>query len=177
MLRQVKQKDIETKMQNQTIVDLEAQQAMEQLQIKITGPVPAKEQNCLQPMQRQFCVKTLNKLGVKRFRVSARHLVQQKLVQRVQADSRVDCGSADRINILKRNHDLNTPLVKKQETRLLTAQTSYKTQPFNSCPQPSTPKPSRIRQKQQSERLHDCHLSGRIGTHFSFASSPQSIQD
>jgi hypothetical protein len=34
---------MEFKMQNQTIVDLEAQQAMDHLQIKITGPLPLKE--------------------------------------------------------------------------------------------------------------------------------------
>jgi len=74
---------MELKIQNQTIVDLEAQQAMESLQIKITGPLQKKEQACLQPMQRQFTIKTLNKLGVKRYRLSARHLIEQKMVNRV----------------------------------------------------------------------------------------------
>lgn len=136
---------MEFKMQNQTIVDLEAQQAMEHLQIKITGPLPAKDQNCLQPMQRQFCIKALNKLGVKRYNLSARHLVEQKLVSRVQADSRIDSGFADRINLLKRNRNLNSPLAKKRaETQPLLNDNSNRAVPkqIHSCPQPSTPKPT-----------------------------------
>jgi len=98
----MKQQDMEIRLQNQTIVDFEAQQALGDLQIKITGPLPAKEQACLQPMQRQFCIKTLNKLGVKRFNLSARHLVEQRMVYRVSADSKINTGNKEQSNYLKR---------------------------------------------------------------------------
>lgn len=123
--------------------------------MKLTAPIEIEKMKCLQPMQSQRTFKILNEFGFKSYSMSARHLIEQKTVNRVFSKSKIDNKISQQVtkSIIASKVDLlvkDSLPIKEYITPEAPLELDVK------------PKITVYEQSASSARLHDSHLSNRV---------------